>query len=250
MDASSPPAAPPVEQGHNYEIPIVETYTAPAAAEQVIDRYEPYSIAATIHAMFAKAEQMEADGQGWGQDLAWERKYPKEHIAFQMFMKEVQLELHGSDAVKALRSAADNKEAITAKMVEDVFSAFERAVATAARRLQDKLRPDQLRQLKRAARHNLDWGYRDLLLERMTANDAGPAHYTPEDFFLILNPKARKVQYMERQEILKSLTYSMSLGTKDRLQQDVNTIRRYQAVNLGQEMLADSDLEHFGEEPN
>lgn len=233
----------PSEQAPVY--PAVELYPPQEVAVQVADvqQYEPYSIAAALHEMWAEAETMD-DTQYW-QSAYPEREYPSDTQAFRMYMSEVHRELKQSDAVQNLRRTIDSGESATAEMVAAVFRAFERVVQAAAQKLRSKLSPEQIQQLKSSGRTSLDWSYRSLLTERLTQDPEAPTNYSLEDFFLILNPKARKVQYMERQEILKSLRYSMSLGTKERLQHDVSLARQYAHEDMAGEIITDSDLQQF-----
>lgn len=224
--------------------PVAELYAAPRTAELVVERFEPYSIGATIHQMFAEAEQGIDETRYW-ESVASEQEYPNDTEAFQMYMKEVYRELKQSSAVQELRQAADGGHEISKDMVQAVFLAYERIVTTATEKLRRTLSPDQMSQLKQAGRNNLDWSYRSLLAERLTQDEGAPAKYALEDFFLILNPKARKVQYMQRDEILKSLRYTMSLGNKERLQNDVRLARQYAHEDMNGETVTDSDLQPF-----
>ncbi len=87
-------------------------------------------------------------------------------------------------------------------------------------------------------------------MERLTQSGDVPARYSLEDLFLIINPKARKVQYMERQEILKSLRYSLSLGNKERLHNDVRLARQFAHPDMGGETMTNNDLKPFETNPN
>lgn len=233
----------------NYEqppiLPVAEMYPTSSIGAAVEQRYEPYSIAATLQVMFAEAETMVDQRPYWETEHVWEREYPNDTEAFRMFMKEVQSEIKHSGAVQALKSAVDHGGEISESMIEAVFRAYERSVQTATKRLRETLSSSQIAQLQSAARSQLDRGYRDLLVEYLTHAEGAPVRYAPEDFFLILNPKARKVQYMERQEILKSLRNTMSLGTKEQLKRDVDAVRRFEPSDVVLEQVMDEDLAEF-----
>lgn len=226
--------------------PVAELYPSPETAQRVVDvqQYEQYSIADAIHKMFEEAEQGIDEARYWETAYA-EREYPNDTAAFRMYMKEVYRQLKQSSAVQELRQAAEGGKEITSEMVQAVFHAYERIVASAAEKLRRTLSPEQLNQLKQAGRNNLDWSYRGLLMERLTQDEGAPARYGLEDFFLIINPQARKVQYMERQEILKSLRYTMSLGNKERLQNDVRLARQFVHEDMGGETVTEDDLQLF-----
>ncbi|MEK7538151.1 MAG: hypothetical protein AAB619_04240 [Patescibacteria group bacterium] len=231
--------------------PAAELYAVPEVSRQIADvqPYEQYSIAAAIHSMFEEAEQGVDEINYWESAYS-EQEYPNDTDAFRMYMKEVHRELKQSPAVQELRQAAEAGREITKDVVQAVFLAYERIVASAAGKLRRTLSPEQLSQLKKAGRNNLDWSYRGLLMERLTQSGDVPARYSLEDFFLIINPKARKVQYMKRHEILKSLRYSLSLGNKDRLQNDVRLARQFAHPDMSGETMTDSDLQPFETNPN
>lgn len=204
---------------------VIEVQPAELMAPQVVERY---SIAEALQHMFEEADQASAEGWTWESAQWWEQEYPTDTTAFRAYMQEIYSELKRSPAVQELRQANDAGREVTVAMVEAVFRAYERSVQTAARRLRDELAPDQLQRLRAAGRDELDWNYRHLLVEHLTADAGAPIRYSVEDFFLILNPKARKIQYMETKEIVTTLRHSMARGSTDRLQHDVQTIRRFQ----------------------
>lgn len=228
--------------------PVAEMYPARETSVQVADmnRFEPYSIGAALHQMFAEAEQGLDETRYW-ESVYLEQEYPNDTEAFRMYMKEVHRELKESSAVQELRQAVEGGHEVTKDMIQAVFRAYERIIGTAANKLRSELAPDQLAKLKQAGRNNLDWSYRGLLVERLTQDDGAPMRYSPEDFFLILNPKARKVQYMERQEILKTLNHSMTRGsvTQEQLKRDVQLAREFAHQDMAGEIVSDEDLQPF-----
>lgn len=232
--------------------PAVEMYPAREISQQLVDvqRYEPYSIAASIHSMFEEAEQQGFDETNYWESAYSAKEYPNDTDAFRMYMKEVYRELKQSSAVLDLRRAVDAGQDISQGMVEAMFRAYERIVASAAEKLRRTLSSEQLTTLKQAGRNNLDWNYRGLLMERLTQDSDTPARYSLEDFFLIINPKAKKVQYMERREILKSLRYTGALGTKERLQNDVRLARQFAHQDMAGEIVTDNDLQTIEAESN
>lgn len=238
-------SAAPQEQPPIY--PVAEMYPAQEMSVQVANaaRFEQYSIGAAIHQMFAEAEQGLDQPESWYS--SYEQEYPSDAEAFRMYMKEVHRELKESSAVQDLRQAVEGGNEVSKDMVQAVFRAYERIVSTAAKRLRTELAPDQLAKLKQAGRNNLDWSYRGLLVERLTQDEDAPTRYSLEDFFLILNPKARKVQYMERQEILNTLSHSMSRGSvnEEQLKRDVQVARDFAHEDMNGETVTDDDLQQF-----
>lgn len=201
-------------------------YTIQPAELIVGPMYERFSIAEALHQQFVEAENNPVDD--WTSNEFWEQEYPGDAPAYRMYMKEVHSALKESSAVRELRQASKEGYEITESMVQAVFRSYEAAVRTAARRLRETLSTKQLHDLKNAGRNELDWSYRHLLAEHATAEEDAPLKYSIEDFFLILNPKARKVQYMESNEILRTLRHSMSQASTDQLSRDVHTLREYE----------------------
>jgi len=246
-----PSLTPSQEQPPIY--PVAELHPVQEIAPQVADmnRFEPYSIGAAIHAMFQEAENGIDERRYWESAYS-EKEYPNDTEAFRMYMKEVHRQLKESSAVQELRHAVDGGHEVTKEMVQAVFRAYERVVSSAAQRLRSELAPDQLQKLKQAGRNNLDWSYRGLLVERLTQDEGAPTKFSLEDFFLILNPKARKVQYMEKQEILKTLSHSMSRGsiTQEQLKRDVQVAREFAHQDMAGEMITEEDLQPFESNEN
>lgn len=191
--------------------------------------YERYSIAEAIHNTFVEMEQNGYDDGSWDTAEFWSQEYPSDTDAFRLYMRTVQTELRKHPSVMEVRQLAKSGQEIPKEKIERVFHAYAEVVSAAARKLRETLSPEQLHDLKQAGRDQLDWNYRHLLVEHATAEAGAPLKYSIEDFFLMINPKARKVQYMESNEILRTLRHSMSNASTDRLSRDVHALRQYEA---------------------
>lgn len=231
-------------------MPYTVTSPFPSPLEPIRPEVEPQPYAPTLYTLeyavpvvmeqnsyLAQLEQQLSAEAAWEQEAWWEQEYPNDTQAFRMFMQEVQSSLKESDAVHALRLASAEGKTITPEMISAVFRAYELAIDKAKRVLRDTLSPEQLHELKQASRTNLDWSYRHLLAEHATANDDVPLRYSTEDFFLIMNPKARKIEYMQTGEILRTLRHSMSQAGTDALARDVQTIRRFESLPAVQDAM-------------
>ncbi len=212
------------------------------AAERV---YEKGSIVDTIQRMFREADEMAAQGFGYETTESWEREYPSDMVAFREFMRSVQAELRDSPIVQKLRLALKDGRQITAQNLKDVFTAYERAVQTAVKKLSDELSPAQIAKLRHSAQSDLDWTYRDLLIDRVAAGDSADGRVSVQDFFLILNPKARKIQYMDKQEILMTLRHSMAQASTDQLERDLQVVHRHEELAAVQQLQSESDYPQF-----
>ncbi len=220
----------------------VELMPAPMAAERV---YEQGTIASAIQAMFREADERTAAGY-IDQPITEYRREAEmsDPDAFREFLSTVQAKLKESDAVKQLRSAAEQGQEITEHDVEAVFRAYERAIHDTLQRLKSELSPEQLHRLKSAAISELDWSLRDMIAEHVTASAEAETElrYDPSDFFLLLNPKARKIDYMGSGEVLNTLRHSMSRASKDQLKRDLIVVHQYEHLPAVQEVAVDPDF--------
>lgn len=227
----------PPEREPQPPVTPAELLTPGQAAERV---YERGSIAETIQRMFREADEMAAQGVGYETSEYWSREYPADTEAFRRFMRGVQAELRNSAIVRELRVALENGREITVQNIKDVFTAYERAIQASLMKLRDELSPAQLAQLRHSAQSDLDWSYRDLLIDRIAAGD-NDVRTSVQDFFLILNPKARKIQYMDKREILATLKHSMAQASTDQLKRDLQVVHRREDLPAVQQLQSEPD---------
>ena len=149
---------------------------------------------------------------------------PPDVVAYKKFMTTVMAKLKESEAVMLLRRPDHQIE--SAHDIEAVFRAYERALEYAETKVQ--LAPHQATRLSHAAHSELDWSLRDLMVQSATLGPTAETRFIPKDFLLILNPKLRKIDYCDSQEILTILRRSGSLANKDRLKADLNILRHSQ----------------------
>jgi len=220
----------------------VEVFPAPVAAQRV---YERGSIAEMIQTMFREADERAA--MGMMDQPSYEREGQREVSdpeAFRLLLETLQSKLKESDAVNHLKQAAESGHEISEHDVEAVFRAYERALHDSLQKLRTELSPAQLHRLQYASTSELDWSLRDLITRHVAASAEHDTelHYSPADFFLILNPKARKIEYMESSEILGTLRRSMSLSSKDQLKRDLQIVHQSEALPAVQEFIATDDF--------
>lgn len=229
--------------------PVAETWPAPQAAQAVIREYEPGSIAAMLQTMFREADERARLGQFDEAVMIEPEPVPTRRTpeAFQALLSAVQTQLKESDAVHRLQESVKREDAVTVHDVEAVFRAYDRAFHDSLQRLHRELTPGQFKQLRLAATSELDWSLRDIITQHVTADQAGSAElrYDPKDFFLLLNPKARKIDYMTSAEILTTLRRSMAQASKEQLKRDLRVIHQAEAVPAVGDLLADNSLAAF-----
>lgn len=216
-----------------------------AVPTAIIDNYNP--MVEAIREMFKEADEAsDLEMANWYGPEAWAPEYPNDTIAFRKFMSEVQRQLKDNDSIREIKNASTAGEPLTAAMVNNVFRAYARAVQQAYHSLQAELSPAQLWNMKRAGQSELDWGYRHVLLKHLTAVSAGgEVNCDPQDFFLILNPKARKISYMYKSEILKTLQRSMSTANQTQLQNDLTIISQHAQLPEVQAAVASEEYQTY-----
>lgn len=147
--------------------------------------------------------------------------------AFQEVMKKTYDGLKNSDIINDFRF--HGKQVESEHDVEAVFRAYGRSLESALKHAH--LTDRQEAQLRHAAHSELDFGLRDVITRHAVAGaEAGEPMYDPSEYLLILNPKLRKVDYMDSKEILKTLRRSASLESKDRLKADLAVLERSQRL--------------------
>ena len=203
-------------------LPPASSYQAEQAAR--LAYAERGSYGQMIHDMFLEVDR-HPDQFAWPHETnLTDRIATRDTDAFQEVLSAVYDKLDNSDAVKAIRY--QHKPIETAQDIEACYRAYERALDSALHRTD--LTERQESKLKFAAHSELDWGLRDLVINHALESGAGSAEprYEPKDFLLILDPKIRKVDYMDSREILAVLRRSGSMASRDRLQADLAVLRR------------------------
>lgn len=149
----------------------------------------------------------------------------KDREAFREVMETVYDGLKNSDIVNDFRF--HGKQVETEHDVEGVFRAYERSLQTALKK--SHLTERQEAKLRHAAHSELDFSLRDVITRHALAGtESGDPTFDPTEYLLILNPKLRKVDYMDTKEILGVLRRSASLESKDRLNDDLRVLAQSQ----------------------
>lgn len=145
----------------------------------------------------------------------------KDRDAFQDVMEGIYDGLKSSDIVNDFRF--HGKQVESEHDVAGVFQAYERALKTALEKSDLTVRQEA--KLRHAAQSELDFSLRDVITRHALAGvEAGEPTFDPTEYLLILNPKLRKVDYMDTKEILGVLRRSASLESKDRLKDDLRVL--------------------------
>lgn len=211
-----------VETGSSVDIRPAAIMPAPEAAQRV---YERGSIAEMLQRMFNEAEQNPAAytevNQEYGQEI-----FPSDTEAFQMFLAEIEQTVKNSDAVKHLQQLVKTGQEVTVHDTEAVFRAYDQAFRSSLSKLKSQLSSKQINVLKFQGRSELDWSFRDIVTQHLVAASESELKFDPLDFFLLINSKARKIDYMDSGEILATLRHSMSTAatTTERLKNDLRAV--------------------------
>lgn len=181
------------------------------------------SYAEMLSRMFAEAEAA-PDRYDWNpkDDQAVEQSVGKrDSQAFREVMKSMYKRLKESDTINQFRYHGGHLE--SEQDVAAVFAAYDRALDKSLEKSDLSDRQDS--RLRFAAKSELDWGLRDLITHHVLS-ESEDRTFEPKDFLLMLNPKIRKVDYMDSKEILGVLRRSASMASKDRLKADLAALRR------------------------
>lgn len=177
--------------------------------------------------MFAEAEANPAAFDPSPVDLAYGEMMfgQRDKDAFQEVMKKVYDGLKSSDIINDFRFHGRQVE--SEHDIEGIFRAYSRSLENALKHA--NLTDRQEAALRHAAHSELDFGMRDVITRHAVAGaESGDPTFDPSEYLLILDPKLRKVDYMDSKEILKTLRRSASLESKDRLKADLAVLERSQ----------------------
>lgn len=202
------------------------SWTAPEAAQRTIER-QPGSVADSVRQMMDQWDEKAAEWNWMAAQWAERENYPTDNEAFHLFLTDVFKQLKGSSAVQNFRQKMKASTAeVTAYDIEAVFRAYEQALTDAVRRLRPQISQRQVNELQRA-KASLDWGIKDTIVQHILAAQAGDGelHFSAQDFFLLLNPKALRIEYMEAKETLHVIHHIGSRASRDQL---VTDLRQYQ----------------------
>lgn len=177
--------------------------------------------------MFAEAEANPAAydpspaDHSYGETLFGQR----DKEAYQEVMTKVYDGLKSSDIINDFRFHSRQVE--SEHDIEAIFRAYSRSLESALKHA--NLTAGQEAALRHASHSELDFGMRDIITRHAVAGaEADDPTFDPSEYLLILDPKLRKVDYMDSKEILKTLRRSASLESKDRLKADLAVLERSQ----------------------
>ncbi|GEM_PF-3146328 len=202
-------------------VPPPQLYTAENAARAAYAERGSYGD--VLHRMFL---EVDANPEAWqptpsdinrGGTVVGQ----KDKDAFREVMETVYEGLKNSDIVNDFRFHGRQVE--SEHDIEDVFRAYELALKTALKK--SDLTARQEAKLRFAAQSELDFGLRDVITRHALAGaESGESTFDPSEYLLILNPKLRKVEYMDSKEILGVLRRSASLESKTKLERELQAV--------------------------
>ncbi len=203
--------------------------------------FERFSIGEALHNQFLEIERGEWIESSNTPEF-WRQEYPSDHQAYQQYMREVLANLKESSAIQELRQASESDGEISDQLCDRVELALQRAEESAIKALTNVLKPAQLRRLHQASTSEIDYGFRDLLAERLTADHEVPLRRQKKALSFLINPKIRNVRYMDSREILSGLRRSLGRGSFDQLKREVGAIHQNQGASEVQVVAGTDDL--------
>ena len=243
MDNGYNPAYPGVHRAETLPVPEIQpaVYVPfPEAAQRV---YERGSIAETLQRMFNEADQMPVSYWQPESEYVWD-VHPTDTEAYQTVLHEIQDRLKHSGAVKNITRKVEAHESITASDVEAVFHYYEKTFREVVAKHKSTMTAKQMNVLKFQAQSELDYSFRDVLTQHLISGSENVLKSDPMDFFLLVNPKARKIDYMSSGEILSTLRHSMSIPTMstDRLKHDLRAVESVSSRTDFEELTNSSEV--------
>jgi hypothetical protein len=203
--------------------------------------FERYSIGESLHNQFLEIERGEWEESPNTPDF-WEKEYPSDPVAYRIYMREVLDNLKESSAIKELRQTAKAGDEISDELCDRVERALQRAEELAIKALRDVLKPEQLKKLHQASTSEIDYGFRDLLAERLAGDSEVPLRRQKKVVSFLTDAKIRNVRYMDSQEILTSLRHSLGRGSTDQLKREVRVIRQNQGAPEVQDVIGSDEF--------
>ncbi len=156
-------------------------------------------------------------------DLQVETPYTSSREVFHEFMSAVMDYVKEQPSFQHLKSlAATDPGSITKFDIEPVFEAYERGLRTAFREMKMDLTRPQRSELEQALAE-LNWSYKDVIANHVLALSDGAEHleYDPADIFLLVNPKARRIEYTSTTEARNLIQHFGSTLNKDVITRDL-----------------------------
>lgn len=243
------PEARPAETLPTPEVQPAVYLAIPEAAQRVYDRG---TIADTLQRMFSEADQMPGAFMEREDAYALDM-HPHDPDVYQKVMREIQVQAANSPAVKKLQNTVEHngqvisiedKKEIAASEVEAVFRAYEQAFRRTVAKLKEAMTSKQMNVLKFNAQSELNYSFRDVITRHLMLGSEQEMKFDPLDFFLLANPKVRKIDYMTNPEILATLKHSMTISSMrtDRLRNDVRAVESRSHRSDYQDLIASDQV--------
>lgn len=192
---------------------------APAA---IIEQRNYDNLGAMLQQMFAEADALPPQAMLEESPREEREGYATDREVYHDFLSIVMKGMKDSGLVTAVREKAKaHPDEIGEQDIKDVYRAYELSLRKALRIMKPDLNPPQRTDVQEAIAH-LDWSYKDVIANHVMAMSDGSENlqYDTTDFLLLLNPKARKIEYTTSEEARRLVTHFGSRLDKDTIARD------------------------------
>lgn len=180
------------------------------------------NLGSMLQAMFAEADAMPPQWIEEESPREQQEVYYTESEIWHDFLKLVLQKMKESDTLKEIRLRCESDPAsITEADIPRMYAVYERSLRAALQIMKPDLNPPQRHGVEEVVRH-LDWSYKDVIASHVMAMQSGAEQltYDTNDFLLLLNPKARKIDYTTTEEARRLVTHFGSKLSKDVIARD------------------------------
>lgn len=204
-------------------VEVVQALARPATPETmpaIVER-DYSNIGQAFHEAFLQADQLPP--MFIERDMDETSVYSSEREVLHEFMEAVMDYLKDQPSFQHLKKLAETDPAAITKFdIDPVFEAYERGLRTAFREIKVDLTRPQRNELQQALAE-LNWSYKDVIANHVLALSEGASQleYDPMDIFLLVNPKARRIEYTSTSEARHLIQHFGSTMTKDVITRDL-----------------------------
>lgn len=211
--------APAPEATRTFFQPVTPDMPAPAT---IIGERNYENLGAMLHQMFLEADQLPPAPLEEESPREQRDGYATDREAYHEFLGIVMKGMKESGLVNAVREKCKaHPDQIGEQDIQDIYRAYELSLRKALRIMKPDLNPPQRSELQEAVTH-LDWSYKDVIANHVLAMSAGQEglQYDSTDFLLLLNPKARKIEYTTTAEAKRLVQHFGSRFDKETIVRD------------------------------
>jgi len=213
------PARPAVESAQAFMAPATPEMPRPA---MIITERGYDNLGTMLHAMFAEEDALPPQWIDEESPREQQDAYVTDREVWHDFLGLVMQKMKESDTLKEIRLRCQTEpESISEADIPRIYAVYERSLRAALEIMKPDLNPPQRHGVEDVVRH-LDWSYKDVIANHLMAMQSGAEEmtYDTTDFLLLLNPKARKIEYTTTEEARRLVSHFGSKLSKDTIVRD------------------------------